>query len=141
MKFNTKVRYGLRAMVEIAMAEQERGVFQKDIARNQDISVRYLDHIIASLKAAGLIRNVAGKNSGYRLNRSPEEITAYDIYQAFEYELEINECVGKDYRCERYKICPVRDFWTGLNELMVDYMQSHTLEDLREKQEILTSEV
>lgn len=61
MKLNTKVRYGLRTMLEIALQEDNKGVFQKDIAKNQQISEKYLDLIIASLKANGLIANTSGK--------------------------------------------------------------------------------
>ena len=107
MKINTKIRYGIRAMLEISLADQQQGIYQKDIARNQDISVKYLDHIISSLKAAGLIRNVGGKNSGYRLSRPAAEITTYDIFRAFEFGLEINICVTPDYVCDRASICTI----------------------------------
>jgi Rrf2 family protein len=83
MKFSTKTRYGLRALIEIAKDELGEGVFQKDISKNQDISIKYLDQIIQSLKVAGLIVNVKGKKSGYILTRKPSEITVYDIHRAF----------------------------------------------------------
>ncbi len=119
------------------MADQQQGIYQKDIAQNQDISLKYLDHIISSLKVAGLIRNVGGKNSGYKLARSPGDITTYDIYRAFEYDLEINDCISKDFDCERYNICPVKDFWFDFNATIIDYMNSYTLEDLKHKQQLL----
>jgi len=84
MKLNTKVRYGLRAMIEIAA--HPNGILQKEISVNQSISTKYLDQIIASLKAAGLVIRVSGKSSGYKLTRNQEEISVYDIYKAFEYE-------------------------------------------------------
>ena len=94
MKFNTKTRYGLRTMLELSLnAEREEGTLQKEIAENQDVSIKYLDHIIADLKAAGLIVNVGGKKSGYRLNKPAEDITIYDIYVAFENELVIIDCL------------------------------------------------
>ena len=84
MKFNTKTRYGVRVVLELALnAEREGGTFQKEIAESQDVSVKYLDHIIASLKKAGLIHNVGGKKSGYVLTKSPHEISIYDVYSAF----------------------------------------------------------
>ena len=61
MKFHTRTRYGLRTMIEIAAGDKDCGVYQKDIAQNQSISVKYLDQIINSLKVAGLITNVKGK--------------------------------------------------------------------------------
>ncbi|HRS19749.1 MAG TPA: Rrf2 family transcriptional regulator, partial [Bacteroidales bacterium] len=72
MKLNTKTRYGLRAIIEIAMNSSEHGVLQKDIAKTQNISNKYLDQIIAELKSADLIVNTGGKKSGYRLNGDPK---------------------------------------------------------------------
>jgi DNA-binding IscR family transcriptional regulator len=57
MKINTKIRYGLRTMLEIAKAPDNEGILQKDIAKNQNISLKYLDSIISSLKLKGLIHN------------------------------------------------------------------------------------
>ncbi len=94
MKFNTKTRYGVRTMLELALNENRgNGTLQKEIAENQDVSIKYLDHIIADLKAAGLIVNVAGKKSGYRLTRSSKQISVYDIYSAFDDELAIIDCL------------------------------------------------
>ena len=70
-------------MLELALkSDKEEGTLQKEIAENQDVSLKYLDHIIASLKSAGLIVNAGGKKSGYRLNRPAEEISIYDVYSA-----------------------------------------------------------
>lgn len=66
MKVNTKIRYGLRAMLELGLNENKKnytGLLQKDIAENQKLSVKYLDPIINSLKAKGLIKNAVGKKA------------------------------------------------------------------------------
>ena len=64
MKFNSKTRYGLRTMLELSLRENMGGgILQREIAENQDVSVKYLDQIIASLKAAGLIVNAGGKKA------------------------------------------------------------------------------
>ena len=83
MKINTKIRYGLRTMIEIAGCLDPEGILQKDIAKNQNISVKYLDYIISALKLKGLIMNVRGRGSGYRLARPIDEITMLYIYSAF----------------------------------------------------------
>ena len=70
MKFNTKTRYGVRVVFELALnVNKEGGTLQKEIAESQHVSIKYLDHIISSLKKAGLISNVGGKKSGYVLAR------------------------------------------------------------------------
>ncbi len=130
MKFNTKIRYGLRAILEIALEESDNGVFQKDIAQRQKISIKYLDNIIASLKTAGLIINIKGKKSGYKLTRKPEQIKVMDVYKAFEPGIAVVDCMNDMYFCERALNCGVKEFWDGLNTLISDYLDSYTLEDL-----------
>ncbi|MBN1650540.1 MAG: Rrf2 family transcriptional regulator [Bacteroidales bacterium] len=134
MKLNTKTRYGIRTMVELAMDWEGKGLLQKDISEKQEISYKYLDHIVSALKARGLIVNVEGKKSGYRLSRKPEEITVYDIYKAFEAELSIVDCLLPDGRCSKDKACATQELWSGLNTLIVDYLKKHTLKELAEKQ-------
>jgi Rrf2 family protein len=130
LKLNTRIRYGLRAVLEIALDESERGVFQKDIAERQRISVKYLDNIIAALKTAGLISNTKGKKSGYKLTRKPEEIKILDVYNAFEPGVVVVDCLSGNYICGLSSKCGVRDFWDGLNNMIIDYFDSYTLEDM-----------
>lgn len=130
MKFSTKTRYGIRAMLEIAKDESQSGVFQKDIAVNQDISVKYLDQIIHALKASGLIVNLRGKKSGYILTRQPSEITMLDIHNAFEPGICVIDCLSGSFNCDREASCRVNGFWGRLNRIVVDYFKSVTLEDL-----------
>jgi Rrf2 family protein len=130
MRFSTKTRYGMRAMVEIAKVDQKKGIFQKDISNNQQISLKYLDHIIQALKASGLIVNVKGKKSGYRLTRPTSEITMYQIHTAFEPEIAVIECLSQHIECEMKEICYTFPFWSGLNKVVEDYFNDATLEDL-----------
>ncbi len=136
MKFTTKTRYGIRAMLEIAMHQQSEGVFQKDIASNQSISVKYLDHIIAALKANNLIVNQKGKKSGYMLSRPPGDITMLDIHKSFEPGIQIVDCLSDNFDCPKESICVVKNFWNGLNNQIVDYLKSTTLQDLLDQQSL-----
>jgi Rrf2 family protein len=139
MKLNTKTRYGIRTMVELAMDREGKGLLQKDISERQEISYKYLDHIISALKARGLIVNVEGKKSGYRLSRKPEDITMYDIYKAFEAELTIVDCLSADGRCSRERSCSTQELWFGLNTLIIDYLKKHSLKEIAEKQQKLNT--
>ena len=130
MKFNTRIRYGLRAILEIALEESENGVFQKDISERQKISIKYLDNIISALKTAGLIINIKGKKSGYKLTRKPDKIKVIDVYNAFEPGVAVVDCINDKYVCERAPKCGVRSFWDGLNDIIINYLESYTLEDL-----------
>jgi len=137
LKFSTKTRYGIRAMLEIAKDESQNGVFQKDIALNQDLSVKYLDQIICGLKTAGLIINLRGKKSGYILTRPPAEITMLDIHNAFEPGICVIDCMATGFVCDRKGICQVKGFWENLNTMIVDYFKSVTLQDLRDNKVLL----
>ena len=130
MKISTRTRYGLRTMLEIARAKESAGVFQKDIAVNQKLSLKYLDHIIHALKTARLIANTKGRKSGYMLTRSPDEITVYDVHRAFEPGICVIDCIGKDFKCDFSEQCQTQGFWRNLNRLILNYFKSVTLKDL-----------
>jgi Rrf2 family protein len=117
-------------MLEIAQSDRSKGVFQKEIASNQGLSNKYLDHIISALKTSRLICNVKGKKSGYMLTRSPEEITVFDIHRAFESGICLIECLNGNYSCNMSEQCLTKGFWGQLNNLIINYLKSVTLADL-----------
>ena len=138
MKFNTKTRYGLRVVLELALnADKEGGTFQKDIAENQDVSVKYLDHIISSLKKAELVSNVGGKKSGYVLTRSASDINIYDVYSAFEDDLAIIDCLIADGECRRKGTCVLKDYWCKLNISIKTNMSAMTIGHLADKHKLV----
>jgi len=115
------------------MNDLETGIYQKDISKNQEISNKYLDHIIHALKTSQLICNVKGKKSGYILTRKPSEITLFDIHKAFEPGICLIECLSDTYKCKRHEGCLTIGFWDQLNNLIVNFFKSVTLEDLINK--------
>lgn len=134
MKFNSKTRYGIRAMIEIASSVSGDTVMQKDISAHQGISVKYLDHIIHALKVAGLIVNSRGRKSGYQLARPATEISMYDIHNAFEPGICIVDCVSQTCAvCDGKKGCSTKIFWTRLNRNIVSFMRQVTLQNLLDK--------
>lgn len=127
MKINTKIRYGLRAMIEIADCNNSEGILQKEIAQKQLISIKYLDYIISALKLKGLIRNVGGKGSGYVLTRPADLITMFDIYTAFEPIL-IVQCISDDSFCERSLMCCcAKNYWKEFHQQFVEMLSSKNL--------------
>jgi Rrf2 family protein len=130
MKIITQVRYGLRAILELSKPENEAGLLQKDISESQDISEKYLDHIITGLKKGNLIKNRKGKKSGYILAKKPEEISIYDIYQAFEKKLSIVFCLKSNELCDREKDCCAKNYWCDLNNTIIDHMKSTRVSQL-----------
>ncbi|RIH64653.1 Rrf2 family transcriptional regulator [Mariniphaga sediminis] len=134
MKFSTRTRYGIRAILEIALNKDANGIYQKEISKNQDISYKYLDQIITGLKVAGLVTKAGGRRSGYVLTRSAEEITVFDVHNAFEPGICIIDCLASNFSCEREKFCSLRGFWGQLNNQIIDYFKSKTIQDLIEEQ-------
>ena len=133
MKFNTKTRYGVRVVFELALnVNKEGGTLQKEIAESQHVSIKYLDQIISSLKKAGLISNVGGKKSGYVLAKPANEITVYDVYSAFEDNLAIIDCFLADGECPKKGDCVMKDYWCELNETIRNSMQSMNVELMAE---------
>ena len=120
MRVNTKIRYGLRTIIEIANTTEPNGVLQKDIAKNQHISLKYLDSIISALKIKGLVANSKGRGSGYRLTREPKDITMLDIYTAFE-QIVVVECINNRSFCERATHeCKAKNYWM---EFSIEFRQ------------------
>jgi Rrf2 family protein len=121
-------------MLEIAISEFDNGIYQKEIAKNQSISYKYLDQIISALRVAGLISKAGGQKSGYILTRKPTEITILDIHNAFEPGISVVDCVSMNGHCERERFCAMYGFWNKLNNLIINYFKSTTLQDLMDSQ-------
>ncbi|MFZ4455377.1 MAG: RrF2 family transcriptional regulator [Bacteroidales bacterium] len=127
MQINTKIRYGLRTMIEIASSPESKGLLQKDIASSQNISLKYLDPIISALKIKGLITNSKGRGSGYILTRPANKITMFDIYTSFE-QISIIECINNCDMCERSTHdCHAKNYWVEFKDDFIELLKSKNL--------------
>lgn len=134
MKLSTKGRYGTRAMLDIALHKDQGPCVMKDISARQDISPKYLDHILSALRRAGLIKNIRGKGGGYILAKPASSITLKDVIEAVEGPLTPVECVEDDSLCERSAICPTIEVWRRMRTAIEAVLDGMTLEDLVEMQ-------
>jgi Rrf2 family transcriptional regulator, cysteine metabolism repressor len=134
MKLSTRTRYGVRALLEVALRRGEAPVSLKDIAREQEISLPYLEHLVAPLIAAGIVRSTKGPRGGISLARDPAGITLGDITQVLEGSVAPVECVNDPTVCRRSASCVTRDVWTQLKEVMDGVLDGTTLQDLVERQ-------
>ncbi|MCJ7788977.1 MAG: Rrf2 family transcriptional regulator [Candidatus Atribacteria bacterium] len=130
MRLSTRARYGTRLMLELALNFNQGTVFLKDIAQKEEISEKYLSHLVISLKASGLISSSRGAHGGYRLAKPPSQITLMEIVQILEGNLSLVECVKNPSICSRVSKCVTRDIWGKLDEKISDVLSSVTLEDL-----------
>lgn len=134
MKLSTRTRYGTRALLELALHKGEGPIFLKDIARQQQISLPYLEHLVAPLIAGGIIRSTKGPRGGISLARNPEDIKLSEITQLLEGSIAPVECINNPDVCDRSGSCVTRDIWSRLKEVMDDVLESTTLQDLVERE-------
>ena len=134
MRLSTKGRYGTRAMLDVALHADEGLVHLKDVAERQEVSKKYLEHLVARLEADGLLRTVRGAGGGVALVRPPSEVTILDILCTLEGSLAPVECVDRPQVCSRSGNCGARDLWAELGGVMTGLLGSVTLEDLCERQ-------
>lgn len=133
MRLSTKGRYGTRAMIDIAVHSGQGPTLMKDIAARQDIAPKYLDHILSSLKKAGLLKNIRGRGGGYVLARPAATITLRQIIEAVEGPLSPVECLENPSSCIRSAVCPTRPVWNRLKQAMIDVLEATTLDMLTEQ--------
>lgn len=128
MKISTKGRYGLRALIDLAMNMDLENVTIKTISERQNISERYLEQIFSLLRKGGIIVGRKGAQGGYNLSRKPKEYTVLEILKILEGEnilIDVNKVDGND----------IEDFinrrlWNDVNGLISNYFESITLQDL-----------
>ncbi len=132
MKLGTKTRYGARAMVDLALRyENENGIIPvKEISTHQQVSLKYLEHLLASLRSVGLVRSVRGAKGGHALTRPPEKINLREIYHVFEGTEGFVECTTSPEFCDRVDSCVTREVWARMYEACMEILESTTLEDL-----------
>lgn len=131
MMISTKGRYALRILLDIAQMAGTEYVSLADVAGRQEISMKYLEAIVANLAKAGLVESKRGKAGGYRLARTPDVCTVADVVRAAEGSIApvaCPECDGST--CTRAGKCLTVDLWKELDNMIEDYLSGVTLADL-----------
>ena len=117
MKLSTKGRYGLRALIDLAVFSENEPVSIASIAERQSISVSYLEQLMAKLKKAGLVKSIRGAQGGYILAKPMETISVGDILRALEGNLAPVECqgYGEENSCSGSESCVTKYVWQKIN--------------------------
>ena len=136
MKLSTKGRYGVRLMLDLALHREEVPITLKEISKRQEISEKYLWHLITPLKTAGLIQSIRGSKGGYALAKSLTEISLKQIVNVLEGSLSLVECVEKPSLCTRSNACVARDVWKDVADKISTTLESITLKDIVESHRI-----
>lgn len=130
MKLSTKIRYGARAMLELASHYGEGPIELKEIARKQDISIKYLEQVIIPLRTAGLVKSLRGSKGGYSLGKPPSAICLNDVVETLEGPMNLVDCIGDPSACKRSLACVTRDIWGEVSAALQGVLKSITLEEM-----------
>lgn len=135
MKISTRGRYGLKAMVDLAVhSESADCISLKSIAQRQAISEHYLEQLFAVLKKADFVKSVRGAQGGYILNKSPADISVGDLLRTLEGTLDVADCVSgkassgcKNADCLK---CVTKSVWEKISYSITEAVDSITLSEL-----------
>ena len=135
MKLSTKGRYGLRALIDLALYSENEAASIASISARQQISESYLEQLIAKLRKAGLVVSVRGAGGGYRLAKPASEISVGDILRALEGSLDAVHCPGleEEGSCEGSEFCVTKYVWQRINESIIRTVDEIRLDQLIEE--------
>ena len=129
MRLTTKGRYGVTAMMDLAIHEVSGPVTLTDIANSQDISLSYLEQLFAGLRRAGLVKGLRGPGGGYRLARPPEEISIAQIIAAVDEKVDVTLCGGNQ-DCQDGERCLTHELWADLSRQLYEFLDGINLGEL-----------
>jgi len=135
MKITTKGRYGLRAIVDLAVYSENEPVSIHSIAERQGISDGYLEQLIGKLKRAGLVESIRGAAGGYRLARAPADISVGDILRALEGSLHPIDCpaIESEHACANEEAGVTKNVWKKIGDSIEDTVDHISLQELKEQ--------
>ena len=132
LELSTRVRYGTRALVELADCFPGEALSVNQIAATQRLSPKYLERILAALKHAGIVTAARGINGGYQLARPPEMVRMTDVVAALDGAPCLVTCVKAPDTCPMHDICPTRGVWGAIQTAVDGILSGTTLKDLVE---------
>src|SRR3954452_6638078 len=138
MTFSSKAEYGVRLMVELGRQDGDQPMSLKAIAEAEELPLSYLEHVVASLKRAGLVTSSRGAHGGYRLTRPPEEIAMDEVVLALEGTIAPMECltsvppgrVACSHEGDRASTCSTKLLWMRVQGGIIRALQGTTLAEL-----------
>jgi Rrf2 family protein len=131
MKLSTKSRYGTRILVELGNHHGTGLPLQvSQIARLQDIPMKYLEQLLRRLRLAGIVRSVRGPKGGHILNVAPEAISLGQVVRLFEAQEELVECIGSPATCVKAADCHFRQAWKNATEALYANLDEVKISDL-----------
>lgn len=122
MRYSTRTRYGLRLLVNLASRPEGACVRLSEIAREEGISVKYLEQIVRALRPSGLLHSSRGARGGYALARPASEIFMDEVIACLEGHVSPMECLHPETACSRREVCSTRDFWLEMDREIRNFL-------------------
>jgi Rrf2 family protein len=117
-------------MLALAKNYGKEPVYLKDIAREEDISEKYLSLIIMPLRGIGLVNSVRGAYGGYNLARDPSGISLKEIVDVLEGDCTLVDCIKNPSACPRVPVCVSHDIWAIIGGKISETLSSITLDKM-----------
>jgi len=134
MKISTKGRYGLKAMMDLAIYSFGEPLNLKSIAERQNVSEKYLEHIFSSLKKAGIIKSTKGTQGGYILAQTATDTTVGNVIRALEGDLSVAEkASGEEGDADILEQCINQNVYEKIDNSINQLLDSITLDDLQQE--------
>ncbi|MDH5471759.1 MAG: Fe-S cluster assembly transcription factor [Gammaproteobacteria bacterium] len=126
MRLSTKGRYGVTAMMDLAIHDNAGPVTLADISQCQGISLSYLEQLFAKLRKHNLVEGVRGPGGGYRLSRPADQISVAEIISAVDEKVDATKCNNQG-DCQGGERCLTHDLWTELSDRLYTFLSGITL--------------
>jgi Rrf2 family iron-sulfur cluster assembly transcriptional regulator len=133
MRLTTKGRFAVTAMIDLALRQNNGPVTLAAISQRQQISLSYLEQLFGKLRRHELVESTRGPGGGYTLGRKAAEITVADIIVSVDEPIDATQCGGKE-NCNDGGRCMTHELWSQLNQRMVEFLDSVTLQKLVDDQ-------
>tara|TARA_B100000035_G_scaffold133727_1_gene113714 strand:- start:600 stop:1007 length:408 start_codon:yes stop_codon:yes gene_type:complete len=132
MKLNTKSRYAVMALADMARFPDNRPISLRDISLRQSISLLYLEQIFLKLKKNNLVKSIRGINGGYILIKNPKQIKLSEIFSALDENVKTIGCKKESKRgCNgRSSKCITHNLWDELDLHINSFFENKKLDDL-----------
>ncbi len=135
MRISFKGDYALKTLLDLALKANSGPVKISDIAKRQDIPLKYLEQLLLQLKGAGYVNSKRGKDGGYLLSRPAEKITLGEVIRVMEGFTSPITCVSRSCfaRCTDEKKCPFRATWEKVRDSVNAIVDNTTIADIAQK--------